>query len=195
MGTGERRLFVGTLLPPDASAACDRAARECAARLGGAARPVPPHSAHITHAFLGNVPEDGIDAIAAIVREAVRHAAPMDLTLGAPELLGGRGVPRLVLMPVQAGRVPLHDLQISLVLGLRTIPSLRALPLPRSPHVTLARFNRRVTRHDGQLAARTLERWVGEPIRLRLDRLQLVQSTLTPAGPQYEPLADAGLGR
>jgi 2'-5' RNA ligase len=65
--------------------------------------------------------------------------------------------------------------------------------MPKPPHVTIARFGRSATRADGQRISDALTRHPSQTRPLRIERIQLISSTLTPDGPVYEEVASVAL--
>ena len=187
------RAFIGTFL----SAANQGVAEAFGAWLAdasvGVLRPVPPRSAHITHAFLGDVDDALLDAVTADLQELLRSVASVPFRLGRPEILRAGREPRLVLAKVDAGGAEVSDVSRRIVDRLRQHPALAGIAPARSPHVTLARFRRGAgsseARHVTELlgGARIVALWQKDG----LDEVQLVRSELTSKGPVYEVVARA----
>jgi 2'-5' RNA ligase len=183
------RLFVATALPSDDGLAYARQVDDLATKTGVALRRVPEGSAHITHAFLGEVSDGEAGVVVRVMTEALKSESATDVELGAPEVLTARNGPRAVIVPLARGAAGLYQLEMRLVFALRTIPALATLPMPKAPHVTIARFGRSSTRRDGQRVSEALARHPVPPRPLLVDRIQLMSSTLTPNGPVYEEVA------
>lgn len=189
------RLFIGSML----SAADDAFYGELVGRLRASVgprvlRPVPVGTCHLTHAFLGDVGGENLDAIDQVVRALAPRMAAVDIQLGRPEVLGGGRGPRALLVPVVSGRQALFDQQVDLALALRRVPVLEVLPLPKPPHVTIGRFSRTATRRDGQLVTERIAQLADELRAVRIDRMALIRSTLTSSGPRYDSLLEISLG-
>jgi 2'-5' RNA ligase len=189
----DMRLFLATMLPDAVGEAVEQIAADVRRQAGDIVRPVPPGSAHITHAFFGDVSDRQLDELRAAVTDVARRAVPVDVTFGPPEVLAGGRTPRLVLVPVLDGRQALFDLQVNLVLAVRRVASFERLPLPKAPHVTVARFRRGAGQREAERVARVLARVSPAGLGMRVDRLQLVESLLMPDGPRYTALDEVDL--
>jgi 2'-5' RNA ligase len=160
-------------------------------------RPVPRGSAHLTHAFLGEVDEALAEVITRDIEEVMTTVAPETFQLGRPELLCAGREPRLVLAPVTVGRMAVEAVTRAIVDRLRRQPAFGRLAPPRSAHVTVARFRRGAGMRD---ATQVAGLFAGPEIALAwqpdcLAEVQLVRSELTQGGPVYGVVARAGAGR
>jgi 2'-5' RNA ligase len=187
------RLFVASALPSGDGAGYARLVEHLVIKTGVSIRPVPAGSAHITHAFLGDVRDDDLASVVDVMTGALGGVPALDVELGVPEVLTARSGPRAVIVPLVRGVAELVELELSLVLALRTLPALSSLPMPKPPHVTIARFGRSATRADGQRIREALTRQPPQTRPLRIERIQLMSSTLTPDGPVYEEVASVAL--
>lgn len=163
------------------------------AQVPGALRPIPARTHHLTLAFLGEIAEGDVDKCLAVL-ESAESTSAASFSLGPPRILYGRGQPRLICADLVEGAEQVSELQTVLCRELlRVFPSLSVRPKP--PHVTLARFGKRANRQQARGVEEALSRQQ-EPGRSLTDRLlsvQLVKSSLTPAGPIYESLGEAQL--
>jgi 2'-5' RNA ligase len=190
------RIFIGTLLSAANQDVSDRLSARIVGACPGVVRRVPPRSAHITHAFLGEVDEALVNIGIADLREFLRSLAPVPFRLGRPEVLRAGREPRLVLAKLEEGGAEVSGITRRIVDRLRLQPALAGIAPARSPHVTLARFRRGAGSKDaiavaGVIASSGAEApWVED----RLDEVQWVRSELTPSGPLYEVLARAPAG-
>jgi 2'-5' RNA ligase len=130
-----------------------------------------------------------------VMTDALNGASAMEVELGLPEVLTARSGPRALIVPVARGSAGLFQFEMSLVFALRAIPALATLPMPKPPHVTIARFGRSATRRDGQRVSDELARRPPPPRSVEVDRIQLMSSTLTPDGPAYASIAGVSLAR
>lgn len=159
-------------------AAIERDVGEAASALRFVAEDV----AHLTVHFLGDVDEAKLDSLVRSLGSNVSIAA-FDLALGAPEISPRSGPPRVVWMPVTAGRDDLTAVHAAL--GERLAGAgFRVEARPFTPHLTVARVRDRA-RH----LARALRDRVGavraEAIRWRVDHVTLFQSDLSGPSPRY----------
>ncbi len=151
---------------------------------------VAPDNLHLTLKFLGNVAETRLDAIVASLRGAVGEAATFDATVSG---LGAFPTPtraRVVWAGVSAGAEPMVELagRVDAALAALGVPP-EARPF--SPHVTLGRA--RVPRRAPALAEALAGGQGREFGTVRVARLVLMQSHLSPTGSRYAELAEIPL--
>lgn len=183
------RLFVALDLPDELREGIAAWGREELA--DPALRPVAPESLHVTLAFLGQRPEEEIEAIAAVVRERVGPAPWLELL--DPEQRPARGRARLYALP---GLSPgAEALQAGIAQGLAEGGFYQPEKRPFWPHVTVARVrpegrgSRRpaaVSDVPGDLPAELSEARICR-------RMTLYRSELQPSGARYAPLAQVQL--
>ena len=183
------RLFVASVLPSAERARCDALVKDLAVRSQGRVRAIPRDTAHITHAFLGEVRDLGPERLADDITRAVEGQRAIAITLGPPRLLRTGRVPRLVFAPIDDGAEAIAALSRSIVLVLRAHAPFANLPFPKAPHVTLARFRR----DAGSADARHVEDVLAQPdVRItshaKIDSVELMSSVLTGPAPVYEVL-------
>jgi 2'-5' RNA ligase len=150
---------------------------------------VKPENLHITLKFLADIPDDRVADLANAFRRL--PISPMTLTLDHFLVLPGQGPARVLAAHVTGDVKPLIHLfgqieSASQPLGVRREG--RAF----KPHVTLGRFRR----PSNRMTAATLIRIVNPALlpspTFMASQFTLFQSTLTPAGPIYAPLAHIG---
>jgi len=183
------RLFVCSLLGDDAQELYRRHFAETIAASGGLLRSIPPRSAHITYAFLGDVPDAALAAIAdAVGVVAARHDA-IAITLGPPDIQFARAEARLVYAPVIEGAAAISSLTTDIARECERAAGLGRVDGSKSPHVTLARFRKQTHRRAALPLLDTLTRTRAGDLIVCHDRIaevQVVASELTPAGPRYD---------
>lgn len=151
---------------------------------------VAPGNLHLTLKFLGSVEEERIDAIVAALRGAVSDAAAFEAVVNGLGAFPTPTRPRVVWAGMREGA------QAMITLAGRVDAALATLGFPRearpfSPHVTLGRV--RVPRRDLRLAEALAKDAAREFGRLRVERLALMQSRLSPTGSQYTELESVGI--
>ncbi len=151
---------------------------------------VAPGNLHLTLKFLGNVEEARIDEIVASLRGAVVEVATFDATVSGLGAFPTPARPRVVWAGVSVGANAMVQL------ARRVDGALAALGVPPearpfSPHVTLGRV--RVPRPAPALAAALAGGEGCEFGTVRVERLVLMQSHLSPRGSQYTALAEVPL--
>jgi 2'-5' RNA ligase len=189
------RLFVCSFLGDDAQEFYRRHLAEPIASSGGVLRSIPPRSAHITYAFMGDVPDASLAAIAeAVAMVAARHDAVV-IRLGPPAIQYARAEARLVYAPLIEGAAAISNLTEDIARECSRIDGLGRVDGSKSPHVTLARFRKQTHRRAALPLLDTLTRdRVGDVVRHdRIAEVQVVASELTPSGPRYDVKASAAL--
>lgn len=156
-----------------------------------ALRRVPAENLHVTLAFLGNKPMDGVERIAELMEEVAE--IPVLIRLGGPV---GRpqARPRLVALPVDFPR-PVEGLRerLSEILALEGIHEPEKRPF--WPHVTVARVR---AEGRGSRLPRRVDVPSGPSPTERTGffdgvRISLYRSELQPSGAHYVPLAQVEL--
>ncbi len=145
-------------------------------------RVTDPKQAHVTVKFLGEGEHD-LDALETALRRAVAAADvdPFEVTL---EGVGAFPTPehiRVVWLGVGAGSEPLTGLHRHVeneTTDLGYDPARHDF----TPHVTLARMDNATAKEDVQLFLRKADPEIGP---IRVEELRLMESTLTPDGPEY----------
>jgi 2'-5' RNA ligase len=183
------RLFLATFLNPANQAFYRRLNRDLVKRHANVLRAIPDDSAHITYAFISELPETLVGNLATAISEATRAWQAFDIELGSPRVMHSAGRPRLVCADLIRGATEVARLTSAVCATASTIfPGLRP---SRTPHVTLARFRKHATRSDARSVSSSLSH---EQNRIdRVTTVQFVVSVLTPAGPVYTVRAEAPL--
>jgi 2'-5' RNA ligase len=111
--------------------------------LGGRPRWVPPHQAHVTLVFLGDVARERQGDVVAAAHVAAAGAAPFRWRFGG---LGGfptRRRPKVLWLGVDGGADAARSLHAALATELAAAQLAPPDPRPFSPHLTLARLRDR----------------------------------------------------
>jgi 2'-5' RNA ligase len=155
-------------------------------RVGADVKWVEPHNLHLTLKFLGDTATEKLEGLCAALREAVQGAAAFDLTLaGAGTFPPGRRSVRVVWIGSAEGREALAELARR-VEDACASQGFEKEQRPFSPHLTIGRV-RKESRRLAELAAAVSEVRFN-PLKLRIDRLNLIRSELSPKGPTYTVL-------
>jgi RNA 2',3'-cyclic 3'-phosphodiesterase len=181
---GDRvRLFVALELPAPVVTGCIRWRDDILERRADL-RAVPPASLHVTLCFLGWRSESEIGEIIAAVQSARTHPAAL-LSVERAVWLPPRR-PRVLALELADDGGRLADMQAALSADLKAGGWYTPESRPFFAHVTVARVSRGARVRPVELAAPTVEPFVGS-------RVTLFRSRLSPAGAHYEPLASADL--
>jgi 2'-5' RNA ligase len=146
-------------------------------------RHVSEASLHITLAFLGPRPAEDVEALAAAL--APVQPWPSELRIGRPLWLAPRR-PHVLTVEIEDPEGALAAAQSAVVERLAgAAPGWRPETRAFRPHVTVARVRR-----GARVDPSAVELPTGpEPVPFALEAVTLFQSTLSPRGARYEPLA------
>ncbi|MEC9489235.1 MAG: RNA 2',3'-cyclic phosphodiesterase [Halanaerobium sp.] len=146
----------------------------------GAVKWVKPANLHFTLKFLGEVKQEELMTVSQAIAEAARQISSFQLGLAGPGVFPGPAKPKVLWLGVNEGQKELEGLNVLLEDGLSDAgfpPEKR----PYHPHLTLARFKGSVAGLQVLLEDFTLER----KVMMQVDRIHLMESRLSPAGPEY----------
>lgn len=166
---GKWRLFLGAFLPPELREPLEFAQSRL---VGKYWKPTEPESLHVTLLYLGGTARSEVGRIEAAARETASLVPAFDAVLRGTGFFPNEGGPRVWFARAEGeGFMPLAA-------GLRS----RVLPGTDEdfkPHVTLAR-KKGPSPRPGPVVF---------DLPWTVDHFTLVRSSLSPAGPTYEPLA------
>lgn len=152
---------------------------------------VEPKNMHLTARFLGDTDPKLTRPLVELVEATCQKIGPVEGTI---ERLGG--FPNLIRPRVLwAGLDNSADRLIPIVKELQTrLVRLGLSPDEKrfNPHLTLGRIRQSAAPKEMVELFQEFEQFRLEPIQITFDRLELIQSTLTPQGPVYKTL---GAGR
>jgi len=144
------RLFVAVAPTPEVTSRIERALAALSTTHARAARWASPGSLHLTLAFLGEIAEELVPAIAAALRAVAAQHAGLSLRFRGGGSFGSPRHPRILWVPVEGDLAALSALQRGVDAALVPLGH-QPDPRPFSPHLTLARS--REPRGDPALAA------------------------------------------
>ncbi|MCG1004434.1 MULTISPECIES: RNA 2',3'-cyclic phosphodiesterase [Halobacterium] len=146
---------------------------------------VDPEQAHVTLKFLGEVDEGRERELAGALERAVDESGveAFDAELAGLGVFPSLDYISVVWLGVDAGSAELARLHEGIETEFVDEHGFEAEDHEFTPHVTLARMN-----HAGgkELVQRLVEERHPEVGTVRVDEVRLTESTLTPAGPEYE---------
>ena len=184
------RLFIASPLPHEVEIELDRLLTLLRPK-GPEVKWVQANNIHLTVKFLGDTEEKLVDKITGAIDDVVAgypvFETAIDLVGGFPNLAQPRVIWVGGSQPIDEAARMARDID-------RRMHELRfeKEKRPFKAHLTLGRV--REGRSVAALAA-YLETFKLQPIPLKLDRMVLFKSTLTPKGSTYERLHEAMLGR
>jgi 2'-5' RNA ligase len=142
---------------------------------------------HLTLKFLGDVSEKDLPQIKAILAEAAETQPAFEMTLEGLMFFPNVKKPNAVLLGVPGGK-PLAALHQQLDTGLQAagVPSDKRR---FTPHLTLARIRRSVSRDGAAKIGETLSQFKVDALGpFKINEVHLYQSELTPKGSIYTTL-------
>ena len=191
------RVFLAVFPPPEVQAAAHaagealRRASEADGLAANAVSWVKLENLHYTLRFIGEVGEDGARRLAVAATAAARTAASFQAALGGLGAFPRARGARVLWIGLAAGSEALVAVATALEVEVRRAGFGRA-DHEFTPHLTLGRV-----RQPGRDWSGTLERAAAAPgagaARFAVDRILVVQSTLSPKGSRYEVFAEARL--
>ena len=190
------RVFVAIELPEAVRAALGVAVAEISASGARGVRPVRPEGIHLTLKFLGDIEPAKVGPLTEAMEGAARSVAPFSLCLGDTGFFPGPGAsspPRVLWVGVTGQLQPLRDLWTALEAATSDLGFARDRH-GFSPHLTLARIRDGTPSGDRQMAALALSRiQFADDLRIPVDSMGLIRSTLGPEGASYDRVASARL--
>ena len=155
-----------------------------------AVRWVKPHTIHLTLKFLGYIDESQIPRIKEIIDTAAKNCRSFQMRLSGIGAFPNARNPRVIWIGVQEESGILKKLTEELdrlLAGIGIEPEDRAF----SPHLTLGRVKER---GGGDIFGNVLTLFKAEEAgEMRVDKVSLMRSDLTPQGPIYSTLHPAEL--
>lgn len=156
---------------------------------------VDPKGIHLTLKFLGDISPEKISALNQAIETEAAEAKLCMLELQGLGAFPNLRSPRVVWVGV-GGDVP-NVVKLQKQLDQALVP-LGFSPEAKdfSPHLTLGRVRDQASsRERGDLGRLLSSMQVKDQLAFRVDRINLMKSTLMPGGPIYERLFQASLGR
>jgi 2'-5' RNA ligase len=151
-------------------------------RTPGPVRWGKPDQMHLTLAFLGEVPQEFVDAVTRKLGPAVARSRRFDARLGGVGAFPNPKRARIVWVGMEQGRDELCALQAGVVEALTTV-GFQPESRPFSPHLTIGRV-----KIPADVGSAVQVRFESEPFAV--SRVVLFRSVLLPAGPVYSTLAE-----
>lgn len=152
---------------------------------------VAPKNIHVTVKFLGEVNEDKIDSIKSAIQKIARKYQKVDCAVDAIGGFPNLSRPRVI----WAGLTGQAEILESIVHDIEEETFKLGFPKEEkrfSPHLTLGRIKENYGLED---LVSYVKSYKIESLNCQLSTLTLFKSTLTPAGPIYDRLLEAELGK
>ena len=193
--TPQLRLFTALELPDEWRAALMDVERKLEHSGAGMVKWVRPELMHVTLVFLGNQLESRLSSIQAAMSRAAAGTAQFTVALGEIGSFGSPSRLRVVWAGVEAGAGGLERLHgaLSSQLGTLGVPFDRK---PLVPHITLARSRPRIDSAASSRLHEAMRRMDSLPrLSMRVNEFVLMESHLSPSGPEYHVIHRERLGR
>jgi RNA 2',3'-cyclic 3'-phosphodiesterase len=188
-----RRCFVALPLPPEVVTSARQSQRHVQNTVGQLeVRWVKPEQMHLTLRFMGQVAADQIPALIAELDRIATATPTFQLRTGLPGCFPNHGQPRVIWLGLAGDLAALARLQNAVAQATQPWGD-PTDDKAFQPHLTLGRVKTTRPRESGALrAALTHGPALAVPSWL-VSSLDLIQSTLSPAGPVYGRLASLRL--
>lgn len=183
------RIFIA-VFPPEAAQAAAHDAIGRLRRPGDQVSWVRRDNLHYTLRFMGELGEDGARRAAEAVREGASRHAAFDVALGGPGAFPNARHARVLWLGLERGAEPFVALANDVEASLRR-HGFGSADRPFTPHLTTGRVRERDQDWSDRLGD---ARSFAHAAAFRVDRVLVVQSTLSPQGSIYRPVHEAGLG-
>ena len=185
------RAFVAIELPDAVRTALGAAIAEIGAFPG--VRPVRPEGVHLTLKFLGDIGVERVGPLSEAIVEVARPVAPFALGVGGTGAFPSSRAPGVFWAGITGELGPLRELWRALE-GATSDLGFAEERRGFSPHLTLARVRRGSSPEEIRKAVDALSRVeFDDGLRIPVNRLCLMRSTLGPQGASYDTLASAHL--
>lgn len=184
-----RRLFVSIDLPEELTAAVDSVQRPFRELSG--VRPTEPEQAHVTMKFLGDVPDERVSGVTALMEEAIEQvdSAPFEATIEGIGVFPSFDYISVVWLGVRDGATDMTRLHEALETAF-VDAGYDEEQHDFTPHVTIARVDHAGSKERIQELVAEGDPTVGS---FRVDSLQLKESHLRSDGPEYETIGSVAL--
>lgn len=158
----------------------------------GALKWVETENLHLTLRFLGEISEEAVLKVQSSLPQAVMGQPPFTLSVEGLGMYPSPGQPRVIWLGVK-GSEPMVALHARLETALAKV-GIEKEDRPFHPHLTLARVRQRTDRATAHQIGETLTQFkVGSLGVFQVDKIQLIESQLTPQGPVYTTRSTAPL--
>ena len=160
-------------------------------QVGAAVKWVRPDNVHVTLKFLGNISEADVDGLTDVLGRSLAESAAFDVVLARvgtfPE---GHKLPRVIWVGLEDGKDALCDAAATVEAACASL-GFEAEERQFKPHLTIGRV-RRGSPYLKELAHRVAQLEFN-PLKVHVDRVNLMRSRLSPKGPTYTVLSSFAL--
>lgn len=180
------RAFLAVTLPDEARACVAEAIEILRGAVTEPVRWVPAENQHLTLKFLGEIPEDRVDALVARAQAKLAAVAPFEVSLAGFGAFPNAREARVLWLGVGRGAGALAKLARKLD-GAARVAGAERERRPFAAHLTLGRLREPARVEIERLAPPTSVTWT-------VTEVVLYESRLAPDGARHVPLAHLALG-
>jgi 2'-5' RNA ligase len=155
---------------------------------------VTANNLHLTIKFLGEIPDEKLDQVKAILTDSLRNQSVFNIKIEGLGMYPNEHNPRVIWLGITAEEA-LIDLHQTLDSALEAV-DIKREKREFSPHLTIARVRRRTKRSKIKEIGETLSQFKVDSLgNIKVKEVILYQSELTPKGPIYTPLMTESLNK
>jgi 2'-5' RNA ligase len=152
---------------------------------------VEPENLHLTLKFLGNISADMVDQISTVIEEATAQMNQFEVTIdGIGGFPGGKKSLRVIWLGVNDKSGLMEKISLAIEQGCKKL-GFMSEERGFKPHLTIGRV-RQGSQNLSKLRA-AISSVEFNPLKLSIDRVNLMRSELSPRGPTYTVLKTFGL--
>jgi RNA 2',3'-cyclic 3'-phosphodiesterase len=155
---------------------------------------VSTNNLHLTIKFLGEIPEEKLDQVKAILTDSLRNKSEFNIEIEGLGMYPNKHNPRVVWLGINADDtlINLHQILDSALQAVDIEREKRAF----SPHLTIARVRRQTKRNTIKEIGEILSQFKVDSLgKINVKEIVLYQSELTSKGPIYTPLKVESLNK
>ncbi len=154
-------------------------------------KPVKPENLHITLKFLGEVSEKSLDEIIGSIRETAYGRKQFGIIFSGAGVFPSIGKPGVFWAGIKDRGAGLVSMNSEMEDRLKKLGFQRE-ERPYHPHITVARFGKKMNREGKKILQRQLSDKQNRSFgSMRINRISLMESTLTEKGAVYSLLSAA----
>ncbi|HEA47091.1 MAG TPA: RNA 2',3'-cyclic phosphodiesterase, partial [bacterium] len=183
------RTFIAIKLTPEIASNISKLQEELK-RTGAQVKWVKPENIHLTLKFLGQITSEELEKVKLTTRETLKPFKSFEISVSGLGAFPKINYPRVIWVGVDKGKEELKKIALSIEKNLARI-SFAKEKRPFSPHLTIGRVK------SSRGRERLIEILTGNKIsnlgNIRVTKISLVKSELTPQGPVYTSLEEIDL--
>ncbi len=183
------RAFIAVEVPSPARRALGSVIQDLKRKRVTGVRWVDPKGIHATLKFLGEIEPESIDRVMEGLGKACSGSTPFSVGLSGTGAFPNTRGPKVLWVGLSGDMDRLKTLQTAIDQEMHSVLGLDIETRRFNPHLTLGRVRNGVLPFGQRDIGKVVENFkLKESHAWTVDRVQLIQSTLTPDGPIYETL-------